>query len=79
MSDLPSTSFVMFDARLVIVEIPHAEVTTGELRDVEVYAAKFAGFERVSLSGEAMRDFIARIRDDFLSEQESGPRDPEFG
>ncbi|WP_405742948.1 helix-turn-helix domain-containing protein [Streptomyces sp. NBC_01525] len=76
MPDLPSSSFVMFDARLVIVEIPHAEITTGELRDVEVYAAKFAGFENVALSGEAMREFVARIRDDFLSEQEIGPREP---
>ncbi|MCB5907869.1 helix-turn-helix domain-containing protein [Streptomyces pinistramenti] len=79
MPDLPTSSFVMFDARLVIVEIPHAEITTSELRDVEVYAAKFTRFEQVALSGEAMRGFVARIRDDFLREQEIGASRPDLG
>ncbi|ATL30022.1 Putative DNA-binding protein [Streptomyces formicae] len=72
MVDLPSSSFVLFDKRLVIVEIPHAEITTTEFRDVELYAEKFEGFEQVAVSGEDMRSLVAGIRDDFLREQETG-------
>ncbi len=72
MPDLPSCSFVLFDARLAIIEVPHAEITTREMRDIEVYVAKFKTFERVAVFGEGMRGLVAGIRDDFLSEQETG-------
>lgn len=72
MVDLPSSSFVLFDQRLVIVEVPHAEITTTEFRDVEIYADKFEGFEQVAVRGEDMRSLVAGIRDDFLREQETG-------
>ncbi|WEV29717.1 helix-turn-helix transcriptional regulator [Streptomyces sp. 71268] len=72
MTDLPSSSFVLFDANLVIVEIPHAEVTTSEARDVELYTKKFDGFENVAIGGQEMRALVSRLRDDFLRQQETG-------
>ncbi len=72
MPGLPTSSFVLFDRRLAIVEIPHAEITTSEMRDVELYEDKFDTFGSVSLSGADMRDLVASIRDDFLREQETG-------
>ncbi|MFF4159426.1 helix-turn-helix domain-containing protein [Streptomyces sp. NPDC001678] len=71
MPGLPTCSFVVFDARLVIVEIPHAEITTSELRDIELYVSKFESFERVAVYGEDMHSLAAAIRDDFLSERET--------
>ncbi|MFI9186237.1 helix-turn-helix domain-containing protein [Streptomyces goshikiensis] len=71
-NDLPTCSFVMFDTRLVIVEIPHAEITTSEPRDVEHYLRKFEGFEDLALTGDAMRSMVEGIRDEFLQEQETG-------
>ncbi|MFG2914026.1 helix-turn-helix domain-containing protein [Kitasatospora sp. NPDC048298] len=70
---LPTCSFVMFDTRLVIVEIPHAEVTTSEPKDIEQYTAKFQGFERTAVTGEKMRSLIENIRNEFLREQEIAP------
>ncbi|MBB5933766.1 helix-turn-helix domain-containing protein [Streptomyces zagrosensis] len=72
MTDLPSSSFALFDTSLAIVEIPHAEITTTEARDVELYVSKFDGFESASLTGEEMRAFVAGLRDDFLRQQERG-------
>ena len=66
MSEVPTSSFVVYDSRLVVVEIPHAEVTTHEPRDVELYRGKFERFARVCLAGEEMRGFVARARDEFL-------------
>ncbi|MFJ7202279.1 helix-turn-helix domain-containing protein [Streptomyces sp. NPDC098789] len=70
MPGLPTSSFVLFDSRLVIVEIPHAEITTSEVRDIALYENKYRMFDRVALSGEGMRDLVTGIRDDFLREQE---------
>ncbi|MFE7618407.1 helix-turn-helix domain-containing protein [Streptomyces sp. NPDC057496] len=67
----PTSSFVLFDSRLAITEIPHAEITTSEIRDIELYEDKFNAFERVALSGDNMRNLVASIRDDFLREQET--------
>ncbi|MFD3514268.1 helix-turn-helix domain-containing protein [Streptomyces sp. NPDC058657] len=72
MTDLPNSSFVLFDTGLAVVEIPHAEITTTELRDIERYVSKFEGFERVAVTGEEMRTLVAGIRDEFLREQEMG-------
>ncbi|PZT72118.1 MULTISPECIES: helix-turn-helix domain-containing protein [unclassified Streptomyces] len=72
MTDLPSSSFVLFDTNLAIIEIPHAEITTTEARDVELYVNKFAGFEGAAVTGEEMRRFVAGLRDDFLRQQETG-------
>lgn len=70
--DLPTSSFVLLDDRMVVVELPHAEITTREPQDVAVYRAKFEYFERVSLSGDGMRDKVADIRNEFLNYRESG-------
>ncbi|MFI1679318.1 helix-turn-helix domain-containing protein [Streptomyces sp. NPDC020607] len=72
MADLPSSSFVLFDTNLAIIEIPHAEITTTESRDVELYVKKFDGFEGAAVRGEEMRSFVAGLRDDFLRQQETG-------
>ncbi|MET7363994.1 helix-turn-helix transcriptional regulator [Streptomyces sp. NPDC005562] len=72
MADLPSSSFVLFDTNLAIMEIPHAEITTTEARDVELYLNKFDGFEGAAVTGEEMRHFVAGLRDDFLRQQETG-------
>ncbi|MGW1077455.1 helix-turn-helix domain-containing protein [Streptomyces sp. NPDC002537] len=71
MPGLPTSSFALFDTRLAIIEIPHAEITTSEMRDLELYAAKFESFEQVAVYGEDMRAFASGIRDDFLSERET--------
>lgn len=71
MPGLPTSSFALFDTRLAIIEIPHAEITTREMRDIELYVSKFEDFERVAVYGEEMRTFAASIRDDFLREQET--------
>ncbi|MFH8991043.1 helix-turn-helix domain-containing protein [Streptomyces sp. NPDC017940] len=71
-ADLPSSSFVLFDTSLAIMEIPHAEITTTEARDVELYVNKFDGFEGAAVTGEEMRYFVAGLRDDFLRQQETG-------
>ncbi|MFC5722559.1 helix-turn-helix domain-containing protein [Streptomyces gamaensis] len=71
MPGVPTSSFVLFDARLVVVEIPHAEVTTSERRDIELYADKFENFEQVALYGERMQALAESIRNDFLREQET--------
>ncbi|MFJ9522533.1 helix-turn-helix domain-containing protein [Kitasatospora sp. NPDC101801] len=72
MPELPTCSFVLFDTRLVIVEIPHAEITTREPKDVEQYVRKFDSFDRVALAGSEGRALIEGIRDEFLREQEIG-------
>ncbi|MGV9265486.1 helix-turn-helix domain-containing protein [Kitasatospora sp. NPDC003701] len=71
-TEIPTCSFVMFDKRLVIVEIPHAEISTSEPRDVEQYVKKFTEFERLAVTGDGMRHMIEGIRDDFLRQQETG-------
>ncbi|MGW4032804.1 helix-turn-helix domain-containing protein [Streptomyces sp. NPDC004838] len=68
---LPTSSFALFDFRMVIVEIPHAEITTSEQRDIELYVSKFEDFGRVALFREDMRTHVTGIRDDFLSERET--------
>ncbi len=69
MTELPSSSFVLFDSRMVIVEIHHAEITTAEPRDVESYREKFERFEKLAITGEDMRATVSAIRDDFLRER----------
>lgn len=71
-TDFPSHSFSIKDERMVSVETVHAEVVVTDPRDVALYVAKFERFASVALSGDAARDFLARIRDDFLREQEIG-------
>ncbi len=69
---LPTSAFALFDTRLATIEVPHAEITTTEIQDIELYVNKFRKFERVAVTGEEMRDLVAGIRDDFLREQETG-------
>ncbi|WP_330175835.1 helix-turn-helix domain-containing protein [Streptomyces sp. NBC_01498] len=66
MGEVPTSSFAVYDRRLAIVEVPHAEITTREPRDIDVYLAKFERFVDVSLAGNDMRSFVAGIRDEFL-------------
>ncbi|OKI09590.1 regulator [Streptomyces sp. CB02923] len=68
---LPTSAFVLFDARLATVEVPHAEITTTELPDIDLYLRKFQKFERVAVTGDDMRDLVAGIRGDFLRQQET--------
>lgn len=70
--DIANHSFAIRDNRMVTVETVHAEVLVTDPRDVEIYAEKFHGFERVALSGEDMQSLVEGIRDDFLREQETG-------
>ncbi|MFI0261720.1 DUF5753 domain-containing protein [Streptomyces sp. NPDC017056] len=68
---LPASAFALFDTRLATIEVPHAEITTTEIPDIELYLNKFRKFERVAVSGDDMRDLVAGIRDDFLRQQET--------
>ena len=70
MAEVPTSSFVIFDSRMVIVEIPHAEITTREPKDVELYRGKFDRFERTALVGDDMRNMVGDIRDRYLQERE---------
>jgi transcriptional regulator with XRE-family HTH domain len=70
MPDFPMTCFSMHDARLVLVETFHAEVTTRDPKDIEVYEKTFDAFADVALYDEEMRDLVATLRDGFLTEQE---------
>ncbi|TYC17755.1 helix-turn-helix domain-containing protein [Actinomadura syzygii] len=67
----PTSSFVMFDARLVIVEIPHCEITTREPKDIELYLAKFQRLSAAALLDDEMRSFVTAIRDELLTERET--------
>ena len=71
MTEVPTSSFVIFDNRMVTVEIPHAEITTGEPKDVELYREKFDRFELTAHTGDAMRSMVSGIRDDFLQQRET--------
>ncbi|MFE7468638.1 helix-turn-helix domain-containing protein [Streptomyces sp. NPDC057499] len=70
--DVANHSFAIRDNRMVTVEAVHAEVLVTDPRDVEIYVQKFNGFEQVALSGNAMRNLVEGIRDEFLREQETG-------
>ncbi|MFE4856985.1 helix-turn-helix domain-containing protein [Streptomyces sp. NPDC056670] len=72
MPGLPTCAYVLFDSRLATIEIPHAEITTSEILDTDLYLKRFRKFEQVAISGDGMREFVAGIRDDFLREQETG-------
>ncbi|MYV92099.1 helix-turn-helix domain-containing protein [Streptomyces sp. SID1034] len=72
MPDFPMTCFSLHDDRLVIVETFHAEVTTRDPKDVLLYRDTFERFEAVAVRGDAMRALVERVRDGFLSQQESG-------
>ncbi|WP_399089028.1 helix-turn-helix domain-containing protein [Streptomyces sp. BBFR2] len=76
-SDVPGHSFVIRDDRMVAVETIHAQVTVTDPQDVEIYVRKFEGFAKMAVSGAEMRGLLEGIRDDFLSEQESGARGAE--
>lgn len=68
---LPTSAFVLFDTRLVTIEIPHAEITTTEPPDIDLYVSKFQKFEAVAVAGDDMRALAADIRDEFLRERET--------
>ncbi|QDY77922.1 helix-turn-helix domain-containing protein [Streptomyces qinzhouensis] len=70
MPGLPTSSFALFDGRLAIIEIPHAEITTSEIRDIELYEGRFEIFDKVAISGDSMWGLVESIRDDFLRERE---------
>lgn len=63
---LPGTSFVLFDARLASVEVPHAEITTRDSRDIEIYAERFERFRAAALTGAEMMPLVESIRDSYL-------------
>ncbi|MDY0811874.1 helix-turn-helix transcriptional regulator [Kitasatospora purpeofusca] len=71
MTEVSSSSFIVYDNRLVIVEIPHAEISTTDPKDVDLYLARFRRFEQVSLDGDAMREMLAHLRDEFLRQRET--------
>ncbi|MFB7673590.1 helix-turn-helix domain-containing protein [Kitasatospora purpeofusca] len=71
MTEVSSSSFIVYDSRLVIVEIPHAEISTTDPKDVDLYLARFRRFEQVSLTGDAMREMLAHLRDEFLRQRET--------
>jgi hypothetical protein len=71
MPEPPTSSFVVFDRRLVIVEIPHCEVTTREPKDIELYIAKFQRLSHVAERDDDMRSFVTNVRDELLTGQET--------
>ncbi|MFB8236840.1 helix-turn-helix domain-containing protein [Kitasatospora purpeofusca] len=71
MTEVSSSSFIVYDNRLVIVEIPHAEISTTDPKDIDLYLARFGRFEQVSLEGDPMREMLAHLRDEFLRQRET--------
>ncbi|WP_328954239.1 helix-turn-helix transcriptional regulator [Kitasatospora purpeofusca] len=71
MTEVSSSSFIVYDNRLVIVEIPHAEISTTDPKDIDLYLARFSRFDRVSLEGDPMREMLAHLRDEFLRQRET--------
>jgi transcriptional regulator with XRE-family HTH domain len=72
MPDFPMTCFNLYDERLVIAETFHAEITTRDPKDIELYLSIFERFDAVALHGDEMRAFVGSIRDELLTERESG-------
>ncbi|MGW7294678.1 helix-turn-helix domain-containing protein [Streptomyces xiamenensis] len=72
MPDFPMTCFVINDDRLVVVETFHAEVSTRDTKDIAYYLSIFDNFGQVALYGAEMCELVERIRDDFLTQRESG-------
>lgn len=71
-TDFPAHSFSIMDERLVTLEMIHAETVVTDPRDIALYAEKFERFGRVAVSGEAMAELVADVRDGFLRELETG-------
>lgn len=71
-SDVPSHSFVIRDDRVVTVETVHAEITVTDPRDVDLYVSKIEDFATMALAGDEMRSLVGAIRDELLTEQETG-------
>ncbi|MEC3994435.1 helix-turn-helix transcriptional regulator [Actinacidiphila sp. DG2A-62] len=69
--DIANHAFVIRDDRTVTVETVHAEVVVTDPRDVELYVHKFEGFASMALAGDAMRDVLEDLRNEFLTEQET--------
>ncbi|MFE7131192.1 helix-turn-helix domain-containing protein [Streptomyces sp. NPDC057638] len=70
MPDFPMTCFSLHDDRLVLVETFHAEITTRDPRDVRLYRDTFDRFATVAVYGDAMRDLLETVRDEFLPSRE---------
>ncbi|MER0241309.1 helix-turn-helix transcriptional regulator [Streptomyces sp. HSW2009] len=68
--DFPMTCFSLHDARLVIVETFHSELSTRDPKDVQVYTETFERFAEVAAYGQEMRALVEGIRDDFLPQGE---------
>ncbi len=66
MPDFPMNCFSIHDARLVLIETFHSEITTRDPKDVATYVDVFERFSAVALYGDAMRILTERIRDGFL-------------
>ncbi|UGT60679.1 DUF5753 domain-containing protein [Nocardia asteroides] len=61
---MQSTNFVMFDARLVLVETPAAELSVTRPREIEIYARLFAELAESSVTGDAARRLVRQVLDD---------------
>ncbi|WP_233221559.1 helix-turn-helix domain-containing protein [Streptomyces carminius] len=70
--DFANHAFVIRDDRMVTVETVHAEVVVTDPRDIGLYIGKFEGFEQAAVSGDDMLTLVAKIRDGFLRQQETG-------
>ncbi|MGW4888680.1 helix-turn-helix domain-containing protein [Streptomyces murinus] len=71
-TEFPSHSFSIKDDRMVTVETVHAELSVTDPRDVALYVEKFGRFTEIAVFGDSMRDMVEGIRDEFLTEQETG-------
>ncbi|MFF2377199.1 helix-turn-helix domain-containing protein [Streptomyces xiamenensis] len=72
MPDFPMTCFVIHDDRLVVIETFHAEVATRDTKDIATYLDIFGRFADVALYGAEMCELVEHIRDEFLTQRESG-------
>lgn len=63
-SDFPMTAFCVFDRRLVTVETFHAEISSRDPKDVEVYLDVFREMDRFARHGDDAVSFLAEIAEE---------------
>jgi len=64
----PLNVFVVYDDRLVRVESETGLLVLRDLTDVRYYLDLFAQYQRYTLRGDAAREFLLKIADDFRHE-----------
>ena len=66
----PLNIFVIYDDRLVVVELFSGEVVLRDPRDIEYHGNVFDYLMRHALMGDDVLTFLARIEDEFMQQRD---------